>query len=62
MLHSMTSESPVRVPVWGENRRVIANGAEWARTSLPQRRLPVLQRFMTGDFHSAHDDEGALVR
>ncbi|TFD87064.1 trehalose utilization protein ThuA [Cryobacterium lactosi] len=43
-------------------RRVIANGVQWARTSLPTRRLPVLQRYETEDFYSGQDYEGALVR
>ncbi|AZZ56851.1 ThuA domain-containing protein [Rathayibacter iranicus] len=45
-----------------EVRRVIANGVEWARSSRPDRRLPVLRRYRTEDFHNGEDYEGALVR
>lgn len=41
-------------------RRVIANGVEWARTSRPQRLLPVLQHSQTEDFYSTQDCEGGL--
>ncbi|PPI05528.1 ThuA domain-containing protein [Rathayibacter sp. AY1B8] len=45
-----------------EVRRVIANGVEWVRSSRPERRLPVLQRYEAEDFHNGQDYEGALVR
>ncbi|QHC69210.1 ThuA domain-containing protein [Rathayibacter sp. VKM Ac-2801] len=45
-----------------EVRRVIANGVEWVRSSRPERRLPVLQRYEIEDFHNGQDYEGALVR
>jgi trehalose utilization protein len=44
-----------------EVRRVIANGVEWVRSSRPERRLPVLQRYEIEDFHNGQDYEGALV-
>jgi trehalose utilization protein len=41
-------------------RRVIANGVEWAKTDLPQRSLPTLLRYETGDFFNGHGYAGPI--
>ena len=44
-------------------RRVIANGVEWVKTDRPERSLPVLLRYETGEFFNGHSyhrsDRGA---
>lgn len=41
-------------------RRVISNAVEWAVTLRPERTIPVLLRYETGDFYSGHDYTGAM--
>jgi trehalose utilization protein len=41
-------------------RKVIANGVEWAITDLPERSLPTLLRYETGDFFTGHDYAGPI--
>lgn len=41
-------------------RRVIANAAEWAVTLRPERALPRLLRYRTGEFYQGAGYQGAL--
>ena len=41
-------------------RRVIANGVRWVRTDLPERRIPTLLRYETGDFFTGHGYTGPI--
>lgn len=41
-------------------RRVIANGAGWAASELPERAVPTLLRYDTDDFFNGHDYTGPI--
>jgi trehalose utilization protein len=41
-------------------RKVIANGVAWAKSELPQRSLPTLLRYETGEFYQGHGYTGPI--
>jgi trehalose utilization protein len=41
-------------------RKVIANGVQWATTDRPERALPTLLRYETGDFFNGHGYAGPI--
>jgi trehalose utilization protein len=41
-------------------RRVIANGVAWAASDRPNRALPTLLRYETGDFFNGRGYQGAM--